>query len=194
LEEASRADLKETLWELVYELSRKEISWDNWPEVYAEAAVNKMAKELNLRDEVVSLIQAERAYSKAKKNFESWLSWKKERNPARRLLEVKCGYDSKHASHLVRLMRMGKEILATGNVIVKRPDAEELLAIKNGAWSYDRVVEYAETLQRELDEEYKSMEESRKKGLPVVLPKSVDYVEFNQLYHQFTEDYLRKTS
>jgi len=192
LEESARADLKETIWDLIHEVSQVEVSWDNWPDVYADAAIQKMAGELNLKDEVVHLINAERAYNKAKKNFESWLSWKKERNPARRLLEVKCGYDSKHASHLVRLMRMGKEILLTGKVTVKRPDAEELLFIKNGGWSYERVVEYAETLQRELDEEYKKMEENRKKGVLVVLPKTVNFVELNKIYHQFTEDYQKQ--
>lgn len=100
--------------------------------------------------------------------------------------------NSKHASHLVRLMRMGKEILLTGKVTVKRPDAEELLFIKNGGWSYERVVEYAETLQRELDEEYKKMEENRKKGVLVVLPKTVNFVELNKIYHQFTEDYQKQ--
>lgn len=53
--------------------------------------------------------------------------------------------NSKHSSHLVRLLKMGREILTTGQVIVKRKeDREEILAIKNGAWSYDQVVEFAE--------------------------------------------------
>lgn len=40
---------------------------------------------------------------------------------------------------------MSREILTTGKVVVRRPDAEELLAIRAGAWSYDRVLEFAET-------------------------------------------------
>ncbi len=93
LEESSRSDLKELIWELLYELSSKSVSWDNWPDAYAAAAIHKMETELDLREEVISLINAERAYFKAKKNYESWLRWKAERNPARRALEVKCGYD-----------------------------------------------------------------------------------------------------
>jgi hypothetical protein len=46
--------------------------------------------------------------------------------------------------HLVRLTRMGQEILTTGKVIVKRPDREELLAIRAGAWSYEQLIEFAE--------------------------------------------------
>lgn len=51
--------------------------------------------------------------------------------------------NTKHAMHLVRLLRMGQEILETGQVIVRRPDAEELLGIRNGTHSYDNIVEWA---------------------------------------------------
>lgn len=52
--------------------------------------------------------------------------------------------NTKHGMHLVRLMRMCREILETGQVIVRRPDAEELLAIRHGAWPFERLVEWAE--------------------------------------------------
>ena len=38
---------------------------------------------------------------------------------------------------------MCREILTLGKVIVKRPDAEELIAIRNGAWTYDQIIEWA---------------------------------------------------
>jgi predicted nucleotidyltransferase len=190
LEESSRSDMKEMIWELLAELCNKEVSWDNWPDAYAAAAIHKMESELNLREEVIALINAERAYFKAKKNYESWLRWKSERNPARRELEVKSGYDTKHASHLVRIMRMGYEIMTQGKVIVKRPDAAELLDIKNGGWSYDRVMEYSEELRSDLDDVYKSMEADRKVGKPVLLPREVDFDAVNNLYHRLSEDYL----
>jgi hypothetical protein len=50
----------------------------------------------------------------------------------------------KHAMHLVRLLRQGEEILKGQGVIVKRPDAKELLEIRNGAWEYDDLVKWAE--------------------------------------------------
>ena len=50
----------------------------------------------------------------------------------------------KHAMHLVRLLRMGEEILTDGVVNVARPDAEELLTIRGGAWTYEEIVQYAE--------------------------------------------------
>jgi len=46
------------------------------------------------------------------------------------VLEAKFGFDTKHAMHLIRLLRMAREILETGVVHVKRPDAEELSAIR----------------------------------------------------------------
>jgi hypothetical protein len=62
------------------------------------------------------------------------------------------GFDGKHAAHLVRLMRMCREILETGAVIVKRPDRDELLAIRNGAWSYEQLMQWSEQEDRVLEE------------------------------------------
>ena len=50
----------------------------------------------------------------------------------------------KHGMHLVRLLRMGREILEHGEVFVKRPDAKELLEIRRGSWSYEQLVAYGE--------------------------------------------------
>lgn len=61
------------------------------------------------------------------------------------------GFDTKQALHLVRLFRMCREILETGEVNVKRKDAAELLAIRNGAWTLPELCEYAEHEDSELD-------------------------------------------
>ncbi len=61
--------------------------------------------------------------------------------------------NTKHAMHLVRLLRMGAEALQEGVLRVRRPDAEELLAIRNGAWTYEQVVEYAEKMDKLVLEE-----------------------------------------
>lgn len=85
-------------------------------------------------------------YSTAKETWQNYWTWKKERNKTRSALEEQFGYDTKHAMHLVRLLRMGAEALETGVLNVRRPDAEELLAIRAGKWSYEEVVEYAEMM------------------------------------------------
>jgi predicted nucleotidyltransferase len=69
-------------------------------------------------------------------------------------LIAKIGYDSKHALHLVRLLRMGIEILETGKVIVLRPDAQELLAIKRGEYTKDQILRMAASLEERLNEAY----------------------------------------
>lgn len=61
----------------------------------------------------------------------------------RKELVDKFGYDPKAASHLIRLLRMGDEFLRTGVLNVWREDREELLAIKQGKWSFDKVSDVA---------------------------------------------------
>jgi predicted nucleotidyltransferase len=62
----------------------------------------------------------------------------------------------KHAMHLVRLLRMGMEILRGEGVQVFRPDREELLEIRNGAWTYEQLVDYAYMMDTKLGEAEKS--------------------------------------
>ena len=101
-------------------------------------------------------LEAERKYQATKKEWDQYTSWKKHRNVQRAALEAESGFDRKHGSHLVRLLRMGKEILETGQVHIFRPDAEELLSIRNGAWTYEQVEEYAEAMQEEMQVFYKT--------------------------------------
>ena len=79
-------------------------------------------------------------------------------------MEEKFGYDTKHAMHLVRLLRIGYEALTEHEVMVKRPDAQELLAIRRGEWTYDKIVEYAEGMQEKVMSAYETTS----------LPRSVD--------------------
>lgn len=91
-------------------------------------------------------------YRAAKERHEQYWTWKKNRNQQRSVLEEQFGYDTKHAMHLVRLLRMGLEALRDCELVVRRPDAEELLAIRAGAWTYEQIVEYAETMDKEIRE------------------------------------------
>ena len=85
-------------------------------------------------------------YKLAKEKHAQYWTWKENRNEARSELEEEFGYDTKHAMHLVRLLRMGEEALEEGVLKVKRPDAEELLEIRAGAWTYEECVDYAEQM------------------------------------------------
>jgi len=182
LNNMERDELKTEIWELIYNVSKVDVNEGNWPKMYEAGVIERLASEYNLKTEVVEILQRERLYKKEMEMYKSWLTWKTGRNPARHELEVKSGYDTKHASHLVRLMRMGLEILKDHKVVVKRPDREEILAIKNGAWSYEQVMEFAKNMQVELDAAYKS----------TTLPKSVNFEKVNALYHRLYEGYHSK--
>lgn len=108
----------------------------------------------------------QREYKLAKEKHKQYWTWKKNRNEARSELEEQFGYDTKHAMHLVRLLRMGVEALEQGVILVKRPDAEELLAIRDGKWTYEECVAYAEKMDKRIHGElYKNSVLPRKVNL-----------------------------
>ena len=64
----------------------------------------------------------------------------------RKQLVLRHGYDSKNAAHLIRLLRMCIEFMRTGEMIVERPDAAELLDIKTGKWKLEDVKKLSDEL------------------------------------------------
>lgn len=106
---------------------------------------------LGLPSDVASTLNAEKRYRAALKHWESYQSWKTQRNPARAALERAHGYDTKHAMHLIRLMRMGLEVLQTGQLRVRREDAAELSSIRDGALSFDELLAMAGALQQAME-------------------------------------------
>ena len=64
----------------------------------------------------------------------------------RKGLVDKFGYDTKNAQHLIRLLRQGIDALKTGEIVVERPDANELKQIKLGEWSIEKVKREANDL------------------------------------------------
>jgi predicted nucleotidyltransferase len=109
------------------------------------------SRALSLPPDVVSALNAEKKYRAAMKHWEAYQTWKRRRNPARAELEQEHGYDTKHAMHLIRLMRMGLEVLERGELIVRRPDAAELNAIRDGAMSFDELLAAAARLEETME-------------------------------------------
>ncbi len=72
----------------------------------------------------------------------------------RRELVRRVGYDAKNAAHLIRLLRMGIEFLTEGTLHIERQDAPELLSIKRGEWSLEKVKTEAERLFQLSQEAY----------------------------------------
>lgn len=159
----------------------------SWSKILAEMSINDdskwqaAARAVGYDANFLDLLDRERRYRSKMQDWRQYNQWKNNRNPARAALEAKYGYDSKHASHLVRLMRMCREILETGEVVVKRPDREDILAIRRGAWSYEQLIEWAEAQDKELDAFYKSSP----------LPKSPDRGKLDALCIELVEEALR---
>jgi len=102
--------------------------------------------ELDVSPNFLDMLDRERRYKGARKRWSQYQTWLKHRNPKRAALEARFGYDTKHAMHLVRLLRMGGEILRGDGVIVRRPDRDALLAIRDGDLDYDGLITQAESL------------------------------------------------
>lgn len=135
------------------------------------------AHGLGLSAGVVDMLDAEKRYRNAVRHFQAYEEWKKQRNPRRAELEAKHGYDTKHAMHLVRLMRTGLELLETGELRVRRLDADELVAIRNGKLGYEELVAEAERLA----------ERMRAAAERSTLPADVDYAGLDAvLYDMLT--------
>lgn len=135
---------------------------------------------IGMSENFLAVLEKERSYNTAQRYWSQYQEWKSNRNEARAQLEEKYGYDCKHAMHLVRLMRMCREILTTGQILVKRPDALELLEIRNGAWSYEQLIEWADTQDKELEAAYKNS----------TLPNSPNREELDNLCVQIVEEQL----
>lgn len=174
LDEPSKIGIRTIMSEMLAEL--KITSDDHWMSA---------ARKIGLSDNFIQIMQKEREYTSKKREWDQYMNWKATRNSARAALEEKYGYDTKHAYHLVRLIRMCREVLETGKVIVKRPDREELLAIRNGAWSYDTLIEFAETEEKSLNELYNTSN---------TLPKSPDKSKIDALCIKLIEKSLSKYS
>ena len=72
----------------------------------------------------------------------------------RKAIVDEIGYDTKNAAHLIRLLRMGIEFLTEGELYVKRQDATQLLEIKHGEWTLDKVKAEADKLFALAEESY----------------------------------------
>jgi len=92
----------------------------------------------------------------------------------------KFGYDTKNAMHLIRLLRTGLEILTEGELHVFREDARDLLAIKDGKYTYDELVEKAQRYDELIEEAY----------VRSPLPHKPDFNAIQNLHMEMVEEAL----
>lgn len=170
LEESAKIEVKGAMQTMLAELK-----------MTSDVQFGAAARKIGLTDNFIEIMQKERQYTGLKREWDQYQNWKTNRNVKRSELEEKYGYDTKHAYHLVRLIRMCRETLLTGKVIVRRPDREELLAIRNGAWTYEQLIEFAEREEEALNELYLSTN---------VLPKTPNKEFLDNLCAELVELHL----
>jgi uncharacterized protein len=151
-------------------------------EIGAFEALEKRAMVEELSKEAIVLYTKEKQYRNKKSDWDCYQTWLKQRNPVRAELEKKFQYDTKFALHMIRLYRTCIELLESGKLNVKRKhDREELLSIRNGAWTYDQLIEQATSLEIKCEELYKTS---------TVLPKSPDINKIDDFVVDLTSRYL----
>jgi predicted nucleotidyltransferase len=162
---ATRIALRERLQQ--FRMDTLGVTEEQLPESLWQSA----ARSLHLTPEMIAALTAEKRYRAALKHWHSYKAWQERRNPDRAALEAEFGYDTKHAMHLVRLMRTGLEVLETGDLNVRRPDVAELLEIRDGSYSY-------EALSAEADRLAERMRDAARRS---ALPPDVDHERLDEL-------------
>lgn len=104
-----------------------------------------------LNSKVSAELQRERFYRDAMVQWKNYVAWRDARNPARKALEEKFGYDTKFVSHVFRLMLEGRELLLTEDLTFPLEEASYLLKIRNGLYTYDEAVQLAGELRSNFD-------------------------------------------
>ena len=147
LDPAARIQIINTMAEMLAEI-----------QITADDRWAAAARSVGFADNFIELLDIERRYNSKKKEWSQYQEWKKNRNPARAEQERKWGFDLKHASHLLRLMRMCKEILEGKGVIVKRiHDREELISLKlHGTMKYEDLLAESKQLEADCDALYQT--------------------------------------
>jgi len=128
-------------------------------------AMTQQMKKINLEsvkniipisNNFLEILEKEKAYLNAKKYWDSYQNWKSNRNLKRSKSEEKFGFDTKHMSHLFRLMSEGEELLTTEFITFPRPDAEFLLDIRNGKYSYEELTDMIGDYDNKFDKLYET--------------------------------------
>lgn len=92
------------------------------------------------------------AYSTHCKDYREYRDWLENRNESRYRdnLKGEQGYDHKNMMHCLRLLYTAKDIAAGKGIIVRRPEREELLKVRNGEMPYEALLEKAELMVEEI--------------------------------------------
>ena len=109
------------------------------------------------------------------KRYKEYQQWLEERNPIRFASNGNSNYDRKNMGHTIRLLHMGLELSQNkGFNVVRSADRDMILDIRNGKYTYEEILNYANNVY---DEMLKTMDKCS-------LPDKVDIDKVNNLLIQ----------
>lgn len=106
---------------------------------------------------ICNIIYNKDGYTMHCKDYKEYQEWLENRNEARYVETQEHGQriDGKNMMHCMRLIRMAQEIGRGEGIIVRRPDAQELLSIRRGEVDLEQLIEMADEAIAEMDEIFK---------------------------------------
>lgn len=114
----------------------------------------RLSKVPKTEKPIVLLTFLKDEYSNYCKHYKEYWEWINLRNENRYTTNLDHGknYDSKNMMHTIRLLKVAKELLETSVLNIKRiDDRAELLAIKNGKYSYEEIIKMVDILQKDIE-------------------------------------------
>lgn len=99
------------------------------------------------------LVVNQDGYSMYCREYREYWEWVNKRNESRYASNSRHGrdYDAKNMMHTIRLLQVAEEIVVTGELQVRRPNRDELLAVKQGKYSYDELLVMAGEIMERIE-------------------------------------------
>lgn len=135
---------------------------------------------------IANIIYNKDGYTQHCKDYKSYQEWLANRNE-QRWIDVKSHgqkIDGKNMMHCRRLLEMAREIGEGKGVIVRRPNAADLIAIRKGEVDLESLIDHAESELKEIDEIFKNSN----------LPNSVDPALIHNLLISIRNEYYNGKS
>jgi hypothetical protein len=122
---------------------------------------------------IATMVYNKEGYTKYCKDYKEYWEWVEKRNADRYETNASHGknYDSKNMMHCIRLLRVALEIGKTGDIIVRRPDADDLMKIRRGERDYDDLIAEADNAIEVMNEIYEKSE----------LPEKIDHTLLDEI-------------
>lgn len=132
---------------------------------------------------LANMIYNKDGYVASCKEYKEYWDWVEKRNDVRynTNMDHAQGYDSKNISHSIRLLEMAIEIGEGKGINVLRPNAEELLKIKRGEYTYDFILNKANLLVEKMNEVYSNSN----------LPDEIDISTFDDVELKIRKEFYK---